>query len=48
MLLLNVRAVAGELALQRRTAPERVAEEEALLHPVPESGPANPWEEPAR
>ena len=42
--LLNVRAVAGELQLQRRALPQRVVEEEEELHPAPEPGPSNPWD----
>lgn len=42
--LLNLRSVAVEIQHHRRSLPERVAEDEALLHPEPEEGPANPWE----
>ena len=44
VLLLNMRAVAVELQYQRAVLPERVAEDEAQLHPEPIPGPANPWE----
>ncbi len=42
--LLNVRSVAVEIQHHRSSLPERVAEDEAVLHPEPEPGPANPWE----
>ncbi len=42
---LNLRFVAIELSYQRTALPQRVAEEEAELHPEPVAGPRNPWEE---
>jgi len=45
VLLLNIRAVAVEIQYDRSCLPTRVAEDEAQLHPVPEAGPSNPWEE---
>lgn len=42
--LLNLRAVTAELARHRIAAPERVAQDEQELHPLPEPGPTNPWE----
>ena len=44
LLLLNIRAVAVEIQYQRSELPARVGEDEAILHPAPEPGPANPWE----
>ncbi len=44
VLLLNMRSVAIELQHQRRNLPARVAEDEAQLHPEPETRPSNPWE----
>jgi hypothetical protein len=46
MLLLNMRSVVGELQAVRIAAPARVLEDEAELHPPPEPGPQNPWDEP--
>ncbi len=45
VLLLNMRAVAVEIQHHRSSLPTRVAEDEAQLHPKPEAGPSNPWEE---
>ena len=45
VLLLNIRAVATEIQYERSNLPARVAEDEAQLHPEPEAGPSNPWEE---
>ena len=42
--LLNVRGVAAALGAQRADLPERILEDEAILHPLPEPKPANPWE----
>jgi hypothetical protein len=47
MLLLNMRSVVGELQAVRVAAPARVLQDEADLHPAPEPGPQNPWDEPA-
>ena len=44
VLLLNLRSVVVELRRQRLTTPERLVEEEAMLHPAPAPKPANPWE----
>ena len=44
VLLLNFRSVAIEIQHHRRSVPQRVAEDEAELHPEPEPLPANPWE----
>ncbi|MEM8944039.1 MAG: hypothetical protein AAGD11_02570 [Planctomycetota bacterium] len=44
VLLLNLSAVATEIQHHRRNLPQRVAEDEAILHPEPETGPTNPWE----
>ncbi len=44
VLLFNMRSVAVEIQHHRRALPARVAEDEAVLHPEPEEGPANPWE----
>ena len=45
VLLLNVRLLGTEVQQQRSSLPERVAEEEAELHPEPEPRPTNPWDE---
>ncbi len=45
VLLLNMRTVTAEIQVQRSMLPTRVVEEEAQLHPAPETGPSNPWEE---
>ena len=45
VLLLNLRAVATEIQYERSSLPARIAEDEAELHPEPEAGPTNPWEE---
>lgn len=45
VLLLNVRAVAVEIQYHRRNLPQRIVEEEALLHPQPAPQPTNPWEQ---
>jgi hypothetical protein len=47
MLLLNMRAVAKELREVRIAPPSRVVEDEALLHPPPQSLPSSPWDAPA-
>jgi len=47
VLLLCFRLVAADLRHRRRTLPERVAEEEAELHPVAAIGPTNPWDLPS-
>jgi len=44
VLMLNIRTAWGEIQHQRRALPERVVEEEAILHPAPEPKPQNPWE----
>ena len=44
VLLLNLSTLASEIQHHRRSLPERVAEDEAMLHPEPEEGPSNPWE----
>ena len=44
VLLINLRDVAVEIQHHRRALPERVVEDEAILHPEPDSRPANPWE----
>ncbi|NOY43200.1 MAG: hypothetical protein GXP26_15375 [Planctomycetes bacterium] len=44
VVLLNIRATWGEIQHQRQALPTRVAEEEAELHPTPESKPQSPWE----
>jgi hypothetical protein len=49
VLLLNVRLMGAEIHLQRRALPQRIAEEEAELHPKPEPKPTSPWDDlPAR
>ncbi len=45
VLLLNMPRVIGELRVVRESAPARVIQDEAELHPAPESLPQNPWEE---
>jgi hypothetical protein len=45
MLLLNLRSVIRELQEVRIAPPPRVLEDEAELHPPPESRPTNPWDE---
>jgi hypothetical protein len=45
MLLLNLPRVVRELREVRIAAPPRVLEDEAALHPRPESLPTNPWDE---
>jgi len=47
ILLLNLRNVVRELQAVRIAAPQRVMEDEAELHPIPEEGPTNPWDEPS-
>jgi hypothetical protein len=47
VLLLNLRAVVGELQALRIAPPSRVVQDEAELHPAPELLPQNPWDEPA-
>ncbi len=44
VLLLNFRYVAAEIQIQRRSLPERVAEEDAELMPVVAASPASPWD----
>jgi hypothetical protein len=48
VLLLNMPGVVREMRRVRAALPPRVAEDEAILHPPPGSGPKNPWEEEAR
>jgi hypothetical protein len=45
ILLLNMPRIIGELRVVREAAPARVIQDEAELHPPPESLPQNPWEE---
>jgi hypothetical protein len=45
VLLLNMPRVIRELKVVRETAPARVLEDEAELHPPPEPLPQNPWDE---
>jgi hypothetical protein len=47
ILLFNMPRVIRELRVVRESAPTRVLEDEAELHPAPESLPQNPWDEPA-
>jgi hypothetical protein len=47
VLLANMPGVIHELRVVRETAPKRVLEDEAELHPPPEALPSNPWDEPA-
>jgi len=47
VLLLNIRSVAVEIQHHRRSLPERVAEDEAALHPAPEAAPTSPWDTPS-
>jgi len=47
VLLLNMPRIIRELRVVREAAPTRVLEDEAELHPAPESFPQNPWDEPA-
>jgi hypothetical protein len=47
VLLANLPNVIRELRVVREAAPKRVLEDEAELHPPPESLPTNPWDEPA-
>ena len=47
VLVLNMPRVIRELRVVREAAPTRVLEDEAELHPAPESQPQNPWDEPA-
>ena len=45
VLLLNMRSVMRELQQVRTAAPQRVAEDEAELHPAPAPTPTSPWDE---
>ena len=45
VLLLNMPGIVRELRRVRIAMPERIARDEAELHPPPEAGPKNPWEE---
>jgi hypothetical protein len=45
VLLLNLRSIVRELQDVRVTAPKRVLQDEAELHPAPAPTPQNPWEE---
>jgi hypothetical protein len=47
ILLANLPGVIRELRVVRETAPNRVLEDEAELHPAPASVPASPWDEAA-
>jgi hypothetical protein len=47
VLLANLPNVIRELRVIREAAPKRVLEDEAELHPPPESLPSSPWDEPA-
>lgn len=47
VLLLNMPRIIQDLLIVRESAPTRVLEDEAELHPPPESLPSNPWDEPA-
>ncbi|MCC7474422.1 MAG: hypothetical protein IT425_03435 [Pirellulales bacterium] len=47
VLLLNMPRVVRELRIIREAAPQRVAQDEAELHPPPEALPQSPWDEPA-
>jgi hypothetical protein len=47
VLLANLPNVIRELRVVREAAPKRVLEDEAELHPLPETLPSNPWDEPA-
>ncbi len=47
VLLLNMPQIIRELRVVREAAPTRVLQDEAELHPPPEAGPQNPWDEPA-
>ncbi len=44
VLLLNIRSLIVDVHHMPRALPERVAQDEALLHPPPEPKPINPWE----
>jgi hypothetical protein len=44
-LLLNMPGIVRELRRVRVALPQRIAEDEAELHPSPDAGPQNPWEE---
>ena len=46
VLVLNLRTIVNELNQVRIAPPVRVLEDEVELHPVPPSGPTNPWDEP--
>jgi hypothetical protein len=46
VLLLNMPSVIRELRVVRESAPKRVLQDEAELHPPPEAQPQNPWDEP--
>jgi hypothetical protein len=45
MVMLNMRTITADVSYRPRMLPERVQEDEALLHPAQEPGPTNPWEE---
>ena len=45
VLILNMPSVIRELRVVREAAPVRVQQDEAELHPAPETLPQNPWEE---
>lgn len=45
MVVLNVRTITADVSYRPRMLPERVLEDEAQLHPAPEPGPTNPWED---
>jgi hypothetical protein len=45
IMMLNFPRVIRELRVVRESAPVRVLEDEAELHPAPEALPQNPWEE---
>ncbi len=47
VLLANLPNVIRELRVVREAAPKRVLQDEAELHPAPESLPSSPWDEPA-
>jgi hypothetical protein len=44
MIVLNMRTITADVSYRPRMLPERVQEDEAELHPAPQSGPTNPWE----
>lgn len=44
MLVLNIRTITADVSYRPGRLPERVLEDEALLHPAPAPQPSSPWE----